>query len=613
MPPKPVNPWTSAGPDTPQARAQGKGIYDWLDYLSTSATLPSLASDAATGAFNLAKEARQATPMFPDVDTRLDKSEWETYRGADRDLPTAKRFRQEMATIYGTMPLRVSALTKQPVSLRQSVIDDTIAKEGDSKKVRARAEKTADYVLRILSGETQDGSAQPYIDRILTDVREGTPAFEGAQDEAFATLDQYEEWKRQARVDPNAPAARFRLTEGGQANWQRQRAYDFLRSLQEGEHAPPYAAPMTGPMQAAGAIGGIVTWPATAAAVNYGNLIDPALSQPFDQNKYFQGQADNARLLGNTLYGGVKGRMDSALYWLDRGKDATATKDPQTGANFPARSAALPAGYGDFFNNYGNLYTNLNSLAEVPARNFDLSGKQIAMLRNVRQDVSRDTPLIPDESFRKKASDALGNVAEHQSLQNQWLSANAPRAAYLANDTLGTNITPRYLAPYEALGAALPQEVFGDISSVFGLGKSFVTNLARNPVTAPLKAAKAVAKESVEESVPEYAMSIPEEAGLAGPEQVQPDLFTWFGTAPKYIGALATDNEPVAATNRPAYEKALAGYGQRRSDLVKSIDDYQRSSAWAKAVRDFKAGKDVPASKLKALRPTDMWTPLPTR
>lgn len=609
-----ANPWTGVVPTTGAEAMQGQGIYNWLDYLSTTATVPSLVNDALTSAFNLAKEARKNSRLVPDVDASLDPDEKAQYRSFERDLNNAKRFRAEMAAIYDGTPLRVSPLSKSEVSLRQSVIDDHLHKYGASDQNKAAANRVADHVLAILSGDADaDKTFRPYIDRILGDVRDTTPVAAGASDEAFATLDQYEEWKRQARVNPNAPTPRFRLTEGGQKNWQRQRAYDFLRSLQDGQHAPPYASPVAPALQVGGAVGGIVTWPLTAAATNFGNLIDPALSQPFDSDKYFRGQADHIKMMGNTLYGGVRGRMDSALYWLDRGKDATATKDPQTGAMFPSRSVAGTAGFGDYFNNYANTYTNVNSSVEVPARNFEMGLGKIAAVRNARADLFRDTPLIPDESFRKKGSDALGNLSQHMGLQQQWLSANAPRAAYAVNDALGTKLQPRYLAPYEALGLALPQEVFGDLGSAAGIGKSLVSGLFDNPFKALAKTGKHIVSESGEEALPEYAMSLPEEAALAGEGEVQPDMVSWFSTAPNTITAIQGESGGIPATDRPAYEKGLAGYRKQRSDLAQSIEDYQKSSAWAKLMRDMKAGRPVPQWKVRSLRPTDQWTPSPIR
>lgn len=572
----------------------------------------------------------------------IDRRERMDFEKREQDSPAVTRFRQEMRNIFDTVPL-IRSESGKTITLRQNIIEDFARQKKSAKDANAFADK----VLRQLSGESDDKWMAKQAGILLRRVSESieNPADYGPSAESAVTMDEYDEFKRQARVNPDAPTPRFRLNEAGQEQWQKQRYYDFLRAMQDGPNAPPYARPTSGVMQGLGVLGGIATYPLAMGVSNLGTLIDPAFNPPFDSNKYLQGQADNMRLAGNTLFGGVEGRMKTALYWLDRGKDAKATKDPITGANFPSRSMANVDGFGDQFNNYGNVYTAGNAVADIPARNFDLSLGQMAKLGNVRSQLTRDTPIIPDESLREKAKEAGQNISEHRNLQQQWLSANAPRAAYAFNDWLGTNITPSYLSSGASLFGQLPQEITGDLSSALTMGASAAKAFGRGGFKALPSVAKNFAKETLGEAPLEYAMSVPEEVGMAGPEQVQPDMMTWLFTAPKQLDAVSYEqpapkqdtpppkrksiyaNSGVGfdietpamervypeATDRVGYEKGLAAYNQRRSSLVKEIENYERSSAWAKAVREFQSGGNVPAWKLRSLRPTDKWTPMPTR
>lgn len=576
-------------------------------------------------------------------DPSLDQQEIQKYEASPKNSKTVQRFRAEMKNVFDTVPLVESKYNKgKTITLRQAVVEDFARQM----KPLAEANAHADTILQQFTGDSRDDQIGRQVNMLLGRVAETVvpPAEYGPKAESFITMDKMDEWTRQARVNPDAPTPRFRLNEAGQKHWQQQRYYDFLRAMQDGPNAPPYATGGTGIQQALSVPLGIASYPLAMAALNYGNLLDPALNAAPTSDKYLQGQAENLRLAKNTLSDGVEGRMDSALYWLDRGKDAKATKDPITGANFPNRSMAATAGYSDNFYNYGNLLTRGNSPAEIPVRNLGTSLDSMVKIGRARADTQRDTPVMVDESFREKAKQAYSDMTEHQNLQQQWKSANYPRLVNWVNDTFGTGFTPSYLSPGAALFAELPSEMASDMQSVFGLGAASGKAALRGGFRALPSIAKNYAKELFMEEAPvEFAMSIPEEAGAAGPEGLQPDIWTYMTTPPRTMDALkfeeAVDPAQDAgqqgpnplldaagqvmdsrsrtvhplATDRPNYEKGLAAYNQRRSDLDKAIGDYQSSSAWAKAVRAFRSGIPMDARKMRHLRPTDKWTPSPVK
>lgn len=545
----------------------------------------------------------------------LGQQEIRDYEASPKNSKTVQRFRREMKNIFDTVPLVESKYNKgKTITLRQAVVEDFARQM----KPLSAANKHADTILRQFTGDLRDDQIGRQVKMLLGRVAETVepPAEYGPRPDSFVTLDEMDEFKRQARANPDAPSARYRLNEAGQKHWQQQRYYDFLRSMQDGPNAPPQATASTGLLQAVSVPLGIAAYPFAMGYGNIANLIDPSLNQAPTSEKYLQGQADNLRLARNTWGGGVEGRMDSALYWLDRGKDAKATKDPISGANFPSRSVATTTGFGDQWNNYANLYTRANSLVDIPARNFGMGLDSMAALGAVRSELMRDTPVTPTKEMRDRAVKANDDTRQHQNLQQQWLSANAPRAAYAVNDALGTNIKPSYLSSIAATGLALPQEMM-DLQGALGLGKSLFKAATKGGFKTLPSVAKEYAKEVLGEAPAEYTMSIPEELGLAGPEQVQPDAATFLFTAPSRLDALTfKDGDRMVsplATDRPNYEKGLAEYNQKRSDLTREIENYQQSSSWAKAIRDFQSGKRVPAWRLKHGRPTDKWTPSPIK
>jgi hypothetical protein len=97
-----------------------------------------------------------------------------------------------------------------------------------------------DNAAAVLMGEPLDDKSEAgqqgreMANLLLGVMKSQTPGNAKALD-ASVSQQQFDKWTAQSGNDAN-----FRLTENGQRNFTRQAAYDLLRTMQEGEHAPAY-------------------------------------------------------------------------------------------------------------------------------------------------------------------------------------------------------------------------------------------------------------------------------------------------------------------------------------------------------------------------------------
>jgi hypothetical protein len=523
------------------------------------------------------------------------------YRDGMQSDPDAERFRTEVAEVFNNRPLVKSELTGELVSLRQSIIDH-YEKGFADKPVwwrKTRGQIKADKVLKYFQGEVNPESGDGKVvmraaEAVLDEVRKRTP-MDGPNAESAITDVEYDDYQRDERRDPDAVAARYRLNEAGQARWQVQRDYDLLRTLTDGRHVPSYGEDTAAVYQMLGSGLGPIFGPvsatlqtgkqyfdAAAEALATGDT-DPLRKVSYSRNmdKYAQGQTDHNYLAQQQLAGGLLGRMRQGLYYYDRSKDATATKDPNTGALFPDRSAATSKGFGRMFGDYSNIYTQFASPLSVAAYNPDKlyeevmgQGTPLSDIRDLNMRVNRDTPVVPDASMKGLAVDAAKSSDSLERYNNAWSSINYPRVGFALNKNLGTEFEPRFLSPAEEIGIDLFREVFSDPFSAVQLGFSAGRK--------PLSIFRHIKDEMFEEGPTEYAAALGEYSGQMPPEELQPNTFAWAVTSPESHPYLKNkDGTPLKLpkgsgryTDDSSYQKALTQYEKQRQTFQNEVTDF---------------------------------------
>lgn len=565
----------------------GQNLIDFFNYYATTPA-SEMVSDVAGVPEVLANAAGLS------VNPEITLEERQNYI---RDDPDAERFRTTVEEVFNNRPLRKSAVTGELVSLRQSIIDDhrKLLPNLEKWEQMYLGNKKADRVLRYFQGEVgPEDAGGEYLNRfsgqLLDDIQELTPTKKIDPKSAVTDLT-YDEWQRESRRNPQGVEDSYRLNEAGQKQWQVQRDYDILRTVMDGKHAPPYARGTAPIYQALGTQLGPILNPAITYFNTMGQAADAlveglatgdfgplsSVSYPDNFEKIRQSQADTNRLFSEGVSNGMLGRIRQGLYWYDRSKDADTTENSIEGANFPDRSMTTPTGMSDFYSNYGNFYTRFSSPLQVLAYNPEkipseiMGGSDLQNIQDLRNRVSRDTPVIPDESFRDSVLPAREAAGSQEMAQNAWATNNYARIPYALNQYFGTEFTPSFMSPAAETGIDLVREVFSDPFSAAQLPFA----ASRGPVSL----ARHVLGEMKEEGLPEYALSAAEYSGQVPQEELDPNTLSWMFAPSKQNQYMTNpDGTPFefsgSPTDNTAYKKALARYDKTRQTFQSEVNKF---------------------------------------
>lgn len=295
--------------------------------------------------------------------------------------------------------------------------------------------------------------------------------------DASVTQGQYKQWQQEAG-GPELSAigstygegAANRVTPAGKQMFNNQRDYEFLRTFQEGVHAPGYQTSF---------------YPYAASAV--GQFLDPTL--------------ETRNLFLSRDKGGPQGRMEEALYWYDQSDPAfdKAAGQPDRykgglmGSRYSDLSPLTSKGFNETVSNSDNPVGVWFTGGELAARGpftklFTQPLSTVQAIRDMRNQMTvnnnsgRPVPILPDTDPTLGANAMLDNEAARQHQQKQ-ASAYAPQILpYLG-------MKPSYLSPAGEFGANFIGDVLADPGTAFGLGKAAILNT----IKAPTLASKAMA------------------------------------------------------------------------------------------------------------------------
>lgn len=319
-------------------------------------------------------------------------------------------------------------------------------------------------------GDPNNVIAREYANDVLNTLKRGALLEQGPADRSI-TSDEYADAYRNTRLSPD-DAVPQRMA----PNLEAQAIYDYLRAMQDGEHAPPYANMMS---QATAAIGAPFDWSGQSA------------------NQFASMGFDNP----------IAGRAKVANYWLqqhdatNRGNAAPSLRESSGTGPFPGRDAIYPAmssttasgalGAGNlpgairgsdhwFGRHQTPLYRFWADFSRNPVAGTVAPGAthgQGAAFRtgtDLEMDyfINRPTPIVPRGMTAEQLEEFAAGRAGDEAKGESWAAATYP----LAQAQFGVPPEQRTWGPnWYTTAVKSPQNILGDVSTpLFGMAGAAV-------------------------------------------------------------------------------------------------------------------------------------------
>jgi hypothetical protein len=383
--------------------------------------------------------------------------EWEDWHKAraDGDNPDHEKFRTNIATVLNTPYIRRDVAAPHGAIGTRGVEDDlspiefmdgVLAAASMGAITKEERQEIIDNAAAVLMGEPLDGQSDAgtqgrQLATMLLDVMKSqTPGNPNALD-ASVSQGQFDKWSAQTGNDAN-----FRLTENGQRNFTRQAAYDLLRTMQDGEHAPPYANSMS---QGLAWVGG---WFDRDTSENYNDLANNP--EPLGRAKVANRWWDQANMSRGSFRGDAF--SDSAHFpgWSSTTAEGLGRIMSEDTSNWMARNSVAGTRF------FSPSESNRNPAIRVLAGLGDAAGDFNAA-NQMEVATKRTTPINPGlspEEFRgvlaKRAN--LEQRGQHYE-RSFWPDVQAAK-----DRALGTKTPRTWGTPLSEGVMKLPQNTLGD-------------------------------------------------------------------------------------------------------------------------------------------------------
>lgn len=192
---------------------------------------------AAAGVASTASAQGLPTSDGPQKSSGDDNPDLEKFRANVAKVLHTPYIRRDVAAPHGAIGTRGVEDDLTPMEF----MDGVLAFNSLGAITAEERQEIIDNAAAVLMGEPLDDKSEAgqqgreMANLLLGVMKSQTPGNAKALD-ASVSQQQFDKWTAQSGNDAN-----FRLTENGQRNFTRQAAYDLLRTMQEGEHAPAYA------------------------------------------------------------------------------------------------------------------------------------------------------------------------------------------------------------------------------------------------------------------------------------------------------------------------------------------------------------------------------------
>lgn len=383
--------------------------------------------------------------------------EWEDWHKAraSGDDPDHARFRENVAKVLHTPYIRRDVAAPFGAIGAKGVEDDltpiefmdgVLAYDSLGAVTAEERQEIIDNAAAVLMGEPLDdkspaGQQGREMATMLLDVMKSqTPGNARALD-ASVSQQQFDQWQKQYGDDAN-----FRLTENGQRNFTRQAAYDLLRAMQDGDHAPPYANNMS---QGLNWIGG---WFDRDASENYNDLASGP--EPVGRAKVANRWWNQANMSRGTFRGDTF--SDSAHFpgWSSTTGEGLGRIMSEDNSNRFARSSVPGRRF------FSPSEASRNPAIQALAGLNDPSG-QFSTANAIEVATKRTTPInpgLPPEEFRQ----LLGKREDLDQRGQHYERSFWPDVQAAKDFAIGTKTPRTWGTPLSEGVMKLPQNTLGD-------------------------------------------------------------------------------------------------------------------------------------------------------